>query len=491
MSISFNYISSALRTPGVYAEISNVRAGYFLPAARALIIGQSINSVTETPVIVPSADWAKSTFGAGSQLARLVTIFRANNPDTELFVLPLNDAVGSAAATATVTITGPATANGTIALYVGGDLVNVPVISGDTATAIGDSLVAALTANPEYLVSGSNASGVVTLTAKNKGTVANYTPIVLNYRGVLSNEKIPSGVTVTLSSSTLTGGATDPLLSTKLSAIGSQPFDAFVHPYADTTNIAAFTAFLNDSSGRWSPTVALDGHAFTARPGTLSALQTVGQSLNDQHQTLIGYEVGVPDPSIDVLAAYAGQAIRSLAIDSARPLQTLPLIGVNAPVESARFSQQNRNSLLYSGVATVQYLSGSPAIERSVTTYQKNSFGQSDPSELDIETLFTLSYIKKSATYRLTQKFPRSKLAANGTKFGQGQAIVTPNDVRAELCAWYGELEELGLVQNLEGFKQNTIVELDNDPSRLNILLAPSLVNGLRVTAIKIEFALK
>ena len=91
----------------------------------------------------------------------------------------------------------------------------------------------------------------------------------------------------------------------------------------------------------------------------------------------------------------------------------------------------------------------------------------------------------------ITTKFPRHKLANDGTAFGAGQAIVTPKIIKAELIAQYGEMEALGLVENMAAFKANLIVERDaTDPNRVNILYPPDLVNQLRVFAVLAQFRL-
>ena len=43
----------------------------------------------------------------------------------------------------------------------------------------------------------------------------------------------------------------------------------------------------------------------------------------------------------------------------------------------------------------------------------------------------------------VTSKYGRHKLANDGTRFGSGQAIVTPNVIRGELSAAYYALERL------------------------------------------------
>jgi phage tail sheath gpL-like len=119
-------------------------------------------------------------------------------------------------------------------------------------------------------------------------------------------------------------------------------------------------------------------------------------------------------------------------------------------------------------------------------------FGDSDNSYLDSETLFTLAEITTRLKTAITSKYPRHKLANDGTRFGPGQAIVTPNVIRSELIAQYKAMEFEGLVENADLFAQYLIVERNvNDPNRVDVLLPPDLVNQLRVFAMLNQFRLQ
>jgi phage tail sheath gpL-like len=92
----------------------------------------------------------------------------------------------------------------------------------------------------------------------------------------------------------------------------------------------------------------------------------------------------------------------------------------------------------------------------------------------------------------ITNKYARCKLANDGTKFGPGQAIVTPNIIKAEIVAEYREAEFDGLVENTDIFKKFLIVERDStDPNRINVLYPPDLVNQLRMFAVLGQFRLQ
>jgi len=98
-----------------------------------------------------------------------------------------------------------------------------------------------------------------------------------------------------------------------------------------------------------------------------------------------------------------------LNIDPGRPLQTLAFAGRAAPAVSDRFTWAERNQLLYDGIATFTVdASGGVLIERAITTYRLNSSGLSDDSYLDVETLFTLFYLRRSARTRVASVLMRT-----------------------------------------------------------------------------------
>ena len=88
-------------------------------------------------------------------------------------------------------------------------------------------------------------------------------------------------------------------------------------------------------------------------------------------------------------------------------------------------------------------------------------------------------------------KYPRHKLADDGTRFGSGQAVITPKDGKAEAVLWFREMEELGLVENFSQFKRDLVVERNaTDRNRLDVLLPPDLINQLIVVGAQIQFLL-
>ncbi|OVE45588.1 phage tail sheath subtilisin-like domain-containing protein [Chromobacterium violaceum] len=497
MTIPFKTIPQQLRVPLFYAEMDNSRANTAQAAQRALIIGQVIaaaitaGTVPNVPVISQGVADAQTVGGPNSMLALLTAWYRKNDQFGEVWYLPLADDPAATAAAGSITISSAPTAAGTFYLYVAGIRYAIPVLPTQTAAQIAASIATTLSADSGCPLAAANTanSAVVTLTAVNKGPCGNDIDLRLNYLGPTGGETMPAGLGVQIAA--MSGGATAPSLATALANLGDQPFDFIVCPFNDTTSLNALQQFMNDQTGRWSYSKQLYGHVFAARSGTLGALTTFGVTRNNQHETVMGcYDS--PTPAWLWAAATAAATAVSVRADPAQPLQTVPLIGVLAPPLQSRFQLTDRNTLLYDGISTFTVAQdGTVAIENLITTYQKNAFGNADNSYLEVETMFTLAYVVRFLRTRITSKFARAKLAADGTKFAAGSNIVTPSIIRGELVAAYGELEFAGIVQNSAAFKTGLVVELDaNNPGRVNVLAPPTLVNQLRIFALLNQFRL-
>lgn len=494
MSVTFNHIPTNVRVPLFYAEFDNSMASSTTQDKRALLIGQKLAAGTaavNTPIIVSTTDQAKTLFGQGSMLARMHELYRDQDPTGEVWCIAVADAAAGVASSGTITVTGPASAAGTIFLYVAGQKVSIGVSSGDTAALIATAIGAAVNAAVDLPVSATVAASVVTLTCRWKGLTGNDITVLDSFRGSAGSESLPTGVS--LAYAAMSGGTTNPTLpGNAIAAMGDDEYDFVIHPYTDSASLDAFATEYNDSVGRWAWSRQVYGHCYTALRGSLSALTTAGALRNDPHHTIAAIDNDCPNPCWEYAAAYGGENSVAIQVDPARPTQTLPLYGILAPRAGKRFLMSERQSLLTYGIATSYVASSVVRVERAITTYQKNSWGQSDQSYLDSETLHTLSEITRRLRSRITSKYPRHKLANDGTRFGSGQAIVTPSVIRGELMAEYSDMELDGLVENADLFAKYLIVERDsNNTNRLNVLLPPDLVNQLRIFALLNQFRLQ
>ena len=225
--------------------------------------------------------------------------------------------------------------------------------------------------------------------------------------------------------------------------------------------------------------------------GTYSGLTTFAASRNSEHTFVIGADAPPGTPE-EWAASYGGVAAYYSHIDPARPLQTLVLPGIKPPAVADRFTWSERNVLLGAGIGTFRVDDGGLVrIERAVSTYVTNAYGVADPSWRDLETKKTVAWIRYQRRARVATKFPRHKLASDGTRAGAGQALVTPKIIRADGIAQFRQWEEVGIVENVDSWIGNYIVERDaTDPNRVNELLPADIVNQLRVFAGRVQFVL-
>lgn len=570
--VAFNQIPSVVRTPFFFIEFDGVPTDdETLDVAPALIIAQKLAAGTadaNVPIRVIGADDAAGYFGQGSHAARMVKLFRKNNPSKELWVIPLADN-GSTKMTNVVDITGPATEAGAVYFYIAGQQIVATVANADTAETIAGTLRDAIEDAPELpveylansitaktkaftaansgdlftiashglatgdpvtfsnvtgasglaeattyyvvyvsantftlttdaagltpLVIGSDGSGdclytnrwQITLKAKNAGTLGNDIDFRTNYLGSAAGERLPAGVTVT-PAQTVTG-ATDPSLSTAITAMGTEAYDYVLCPLATTTVLDALKSEMDD---RWAYNRQIYGHVVSGKRETAANLLIFGAGRNNRHETVFGF-YDYPSPVWDIVGAAGGQLANLLDSDPALPEQSLTLDGIVFPKigSTGRFTDAQRESLLEGGVATFTVGRNSCALERAITTYQTNAQDIADPTYLDIQTAFTMMRCARYMKRRIVQKFGRKKLASDGSRLPAESNVVTPSVVFNELVMVYGDLIELGWVEDMDWFKSNAKVVRDaNDVNRLNVLFPPDFVNQLRVFATLFRF---
>lgn len=493
MPVPFQHVPQNLRVPLFYAELDNSQANTAQAAQRALLIGQMTAAGTGTadvPIISAGVGDAQMRWGSNSVLAAMTQAYRNADGFGELWYLPLADDLAAAAATGTVTITAAPTSAGVLSLYVGGKRYQLPVQPTQTTAEIATALTALIAADALSLVTALAAANGVTLTAVNKGPLGNEIDLRLNYLGTPAGEALPLGMQVTLTA--MAGGAIAPSLTMALANCGDQPFDFIVCPYTDSVSLDALRTFLDDVNGRWSWSEQIYGHVFAAYRGTLASCTTFGHARNNQHETVLGFHDS-PTPAWLIAAQMCGSVAPALRADPGRPVQTLPLIGMQAPPVASRFPLTDRNVLLYDGISTFHVTDdGTCHVENLITTYQQNAWGNPDDSYLEIETLFVLALVLREMKTMVTSKYARMKLAADGTRFATGSAIVTPNIIRADVIAKYQELEFDGYVQKSELFAQQVIVEQNGqNVNRVDCLWPGTLINQLRIFALLAQFRLK
>src|SRR5215472_3473043 len=500
MPISFSQIPSDIKVPLYWVEVDPSKAGLPTLGLRALLVGTMLgptlaSATPDVPIAIGSQAQADAAFGAGSELSRMFKSYYSNNFANEVWGLGMPEPSGGTAATGTITVTSAPTAPGTIHLYISGDHVPVDVGATDTTATVATNIAAAINAMFDLPVAATAATSTVTLTTLWKGINGNDITVVVNYDGTIGGEILPPGLKLTLpATGLLTTGAGTPTQTTAIDSLGDQPFEYVAMPYTDATSLQDWEQeFGFSDTGRWGWQRQLFGHVFSAKRGDYNTLISFGGTNNSGVMSVMAFETTSPSACFEWTAAYTAKAQRALSIDPARPLQSLSLNKVKCAPLQNRFDFIELNGLAEAGLAIQKAGSDNqPMIAREQTTYQKNLYGNPDDAYELVTTLATLAKLLRNQSAVITSKYGRHKLANDGTRFGPGQAIVTPGIIKGELMEQYALDEFNGLVEDVQDFASFLLVERDpNDPNRVNVLYPPDLVNQLRIFAVLAQFRLQ
>lgn len=476
-NISFDEIPSSIRKPGKYFEFNTKLAVRTLPnnKQRMLIVGQKIaaGAVDQLiPTLVFSDKQAETFFGAGSICHLMVRAAIKANPYLDLTVIALDDAGAGVAASGDITLLGPATSAGVLTLYIGNEKVEIAIAKDDTATVIGDALVAQIAKQPDLPVTSANVAGVVTLTAKNKGLCGN--DIGLGY-------EITNAAGVTAAIAAMAAGATNPALQDALDVVFAQQYEITATPYNNQTDLVTLRDHLNSVAG---PLEQRPGIGVYGMTGSLASATTLAGQVNDG-RTLCAYlrytAANTKRMSLPYEIAAAMAAVVAFEEDPARPLNTLELKKIAVADIADRLSRTEQEALLNNGVTPLEMGPGEKVqIVRAISTYIVDGQSIPDVSLLDITTIRTLDYVRKACRERVALRFPREKLSSK-----------TPPKVKSELLDVLLKLEDLEIVEEVKANMDGLIVERDEqDVNRLNAKIPTDVVNGLHVFAGRIDLLL-
>lgn len=475
---SFAQVPTTNPSPGAYVEVTSAGSGAIAPR-RALIIafthGANPGPVLEAKEIVGDAHpWPRDT-----QIAKMIAAYRRKDPLSPITAIAMDDGAGSASS-ATLVFTGPATADGSLAVRVDGKLITVAVADGDDATTIGDAVAAAINADPDVGFSAANVTGTVTLTSLLEAAEAdNSTLAVSNKRG----EELPDGVGVTVGAFAGGSGVVD--VTTAFALVGSERYFALVQGMTDATAAAALAA---EVDRRWGATIEHHGQGFIGINGTVAEQITEGQAINAKELTVMGAGKSL-SPRWEWAAEAAGADARKTFLPGGYLGTAMP--GLDAPEVSDRYEKDERDALLNAGVSTYRVGGTGVVLDRLVTNKSKDLDGNPDTSELALTARRATEYLAfnwRSLTYN---KFVSKGFAladAPDVIPSAGSKILTPSVLKAEAVSWFVEQRQAGLVQDLEKFKESLDAAINGaDDNRIDTFLRPRLTKELVTIATLME----
>lgn len=472
--IAFDTIPGSTRKPGVYMEFNTRLAVNTLPGnpQRVLVIGPMLSSglaTPLTPVSVFSDKEADVYFGAGSLAAAMAKAAIDANSYLQLDVIGIAEAEGDAgvAAGGSLAITGPATKAGTLSVWIAGEQVAVNVAVGDTPETLIPALVSAMGKKTGLLVHGAYdpEKKVLTFAALSKGEWGN---------GItLSATTTATGLTLTVTQ--MAGGEMDPDIQPALDAVFAAGHNIIICPFSSDAALAALSEHLTSTGHAMEQRGAVGCAGWT---GSLGTGVTLATNVNDGRISIPWYRGSVRLPAI-LAAAYG--AVMAGVEDPARPLNTLPLNGMDVVAMNQREGRNEQENALHNGLTPIEVGPGNTVqIVRAVSTYTVNPQDVEDVSLLDITSIRTLDYTRKACRERISLRFPNEKNTAR-----------IRDKVKSELYDVLLRLDAAEILENVAANKDRLIVQQSGtDVNRVDAVIPADVVNGLHVFAGRIDMIL-
>lgn len=478
-SISLTGLASNDPVPGEYAEIAFAQgeASRGTATYSALLVGGKLstgsattNTVVygpDTAVSMTSEADAIALFGAGSELHRMFRRFLAVNNTTPVYAIAVADGTTPVQGTGTVTITGTATSGGAVRVFVADEFVDVGFVTGDTPTIIAASLVLAINAKTHWSCTASNASGVITLTAKQAGLRGNFTRY---FAQVLPTT---SGVSATPTASTaFTGGSVADSNTTALTTISPERYYYIVSAAQDATQAGALLSQVNTQA---LPVTGIRQRVFVGSVDTLANTITVVNSLNGARAEMVWlYQSDLPPGEL----AANNAAVYALEEAAASPRLNFDSYGedaktsanwkVKAPLSGAKPTRSQIFAALNAGVTPIGVRKNSTYLVSRVTTKYYGSstsvvdYRVRDAHKVTICDRYVDDLIAKAASAL------RGKTVANDPVKNEptpGPGVVTPRVVKALIDRLSQDYAENNLLQNVSEIKANTVVIRESAPT--------------------------
>lgn len=486
--------------PGAYIEV-NFAQGDAAGSAKErsiLLLGNktSAGSATvdtviygpDTDVQLQSEEDAIALFGTGSELHRMFRRVVKINQVTAVYALAVTESAGVAAST-TVVVSGTATGNGALRVWVHDEFVDVTVSSGDSPTTIGDNIVTAVNAKTHWGVTAANGAGTVTLTAKQKGPRGNFIRVMA---------KITSGITTTVSPTTdtaLTSGATADDNTAALATILAKYFYRIVSAAEDATQLGALVTQVDLQA---APTTGMRQRVYAGSVDTISNATTVATGRNAARCQIVWSKTSDWTPS--ELAANQA-ALEALFETSPNPRTNFANFGQDADTQpywvvpaprtvSAHPTRTDQKSALNNGLTPVAVSANGRTylVDRATTrslSGSVNDYRIREPHKVTI-----CDFFGDDLQAKLLLNFAGKRIADDPPAGARhpGPSVATPSIVRGSVLRLISDYDENDLWDDVDKIIDGLVVQRESSPTtRMGIRVPARPVENLTQFAVQVN----
>ena len=510
--VAFNVILGGAGTSAGDAPISIMLLGNKAAAvagASPVYVQAAGTASVATVVNVASASDAATLFGLGSELHRMAAAVFAQQPNAALYACPVAEA--GTAATAVLTFATSASAAGTVRFVLCGEVIDVPVASGDSATTIATNCctyVNAVTSLPYY---AQFSVGAMTFTAKNTGPRGN--TLVVDAYFIASGAVVPTRITTSSTASgfsttgiwsstgtlgneiTMSAGATQDSFANALAAIEPTRYGRIVGACIDSTNAGRISTSLASQAG---PTIQILEQGIVPSVDTYANAVTFAATMNAARMQT-AWHFASPMPAWDIAAQVAAARIAGdgaiggdLVGEGDDPAANLNGVGLASIIVQRTVDDQPTateiENALNNGLTPLAASTSRPGfveIVKSITT--RASVGNvPNYAVLGTQNVTVPDYTADTLRAALRTAYRGAKLRPD-TSDGLPPRIprvVTPSIVRGFIAQQLKTLESRGILINVDANLSLLVVEINaTNSSRLDCEIPAAVIPGLDIIA--------
>jgi len=484
-------LSASRKSPGVFLAVILGGAGTSAGVApkRILLMGNKITSALTgaspalsvsagtmadaTPTFCAGADDAGTYTGRGSELHVMAAAVFAQYPSASVTLVSVAESAGTKASLI-LTFATTASAAYTVRVYACGQILDVAVDSGATATVIASNVADAINDADVLPYTAQNSAGELTLTAKNFGPRGNTLTAAFSFISAAGAEtRITTGSTTSSGATTgiLSGGAqvegeylfslgaTQDTFAAAIASVASSKFDRIVAVCLDATNIGLLSAHLDSLAG---VTSQMRQQGIVPCLGTLATAVTLTSGANRSRLQLAWhFNSRIPAGAVaaQVTAARligdsaAGGILSGEENSPSANLDGLELVGITAQNTIAdRPTATEIESALNNGITPLVPSANRPGfvtIARSITT-RSLSAGVPNYAVLDTSNVTVCDAVADGLGATLATTYAGFRLAPDSADGLPPRAplVTTPSLIRAVIARELALYEEAAWIIN-------------------------------------------
>lgn len=313
-------------------------------------------------------------------------------------------------------------------------------------------------------------------TARNAGTLGNSIDLRHSH---YSTESVPAGVGVF--EIPMNGGATDPTITALITAMGSQPYDVIIHPWAATTQLDAVNT---EVERRWGPAVGLYGFQISAYSASVATTASLGNGRDKRFETIFGGGAYLPNPPWELAADAGGLVAQRMRTSPApRDVKNLALSGCLPPRDGEGIDIEDAQTLLVDGISPLWSDSGALRICKFVADYQTDGAGSESEARRNAIHAFDDMRMFRYLRADLGAVFANKRVTTDAVTTAPNTVPLKLIEKRIDML--FGLFQAWGMVENLAAFLLYRKVEKDSTvPTRVNVLFPPDRCNPLDQIAV-------